>query len=360
MNVLRAHCRKRLGQFDLDLSFVAEPASTLVLVGESGAGKTTALNLLAGLVRPEGGRIELDGTVYFDDKSAVFVPPEGRSVGYVFQDYALFPHLSAFDNVAFGLRASGLAGRTRRPLVERSLHSLGISDLADRRPQQLSGGQQQRVALARALVLEPHLLLLDEPLAALDAQTRRQVRAELRRTLASLPCTTVYVTHDRFEALVFGDRIAVVEQGRIVQTGPREELLRRPRSRYVAGLMGLNLFHGTVVLHPEQAGLAELQTDDGSIHVVGAEAGSDLYVAVDPREITLHTAKPAGSAQNVFAGTVVQVEPEPPFGECARVILDTHPPLVAEVTARAVEQLRLREGLPVYASFKATAAQPYR
>ncbi len=357
--MLHALCSKRLGTLTLEVDLTAEHASTLVLVGENGAGKTTILNLLAGLLQPDRGTIEVDDVTYFDSATRVMVPAPARSIGYVFQDDALFPHLSVRENVAFGLRAQGIAGGTVRERVRAVLEQLGIAELAARRPAHLSGGQRQRVALARALVLQPSLLLLDEPLSALDAQTRRAVRTELRRTLSELPCITVLVTHHPFEALVFGDRIAVVENGRIAQTGTRQDLLQRPRSRYVAELMGLNFFQGTVASR-DASGLAEIRTDSGSLHIVHDEDGDDVLVAVDPRDITLHTTPPSGTAQNVFVGPIVQLVPEPPFGERVRVMVETHPPLVAEITAHAMQALGLREGVTVYASFKAVAARAYR
>jgi len=360
--VLIAELRRRLGSLALDVRLEAPPGETLVLVGENGAGKSTILNLLAGLLDPDEGRIELDGAVYYDAAAGVCVPAYERAIGYVFQDYALFPHLSVAENVAFGLRAAGTARAAARDRAGAALARVGLTALAGRTPGELSGGQRQRVALARALVLEPRLLLLDEPLSALDPQTRREVRAELRHALRGLACATVLVTHDPFEALVFGREIAVVEQGRLAQVGSRDDLLRQPRSRYVAELLGLNLFTGRVAARAPD-GLAEIATADGGrLHVVLDERGADgqeVLVAVDPREITLHPAPPSGTAQNVFAGTVAQLVPEPPFGERVRAVLDTTPPLVAEVTAHAVQQLGLREGTPVHASFKAVAARAY-
>ena len=356
---LFAQFAKQLGGFDLAVDLTADAGSTLVLVGESGAGKTTILSILAGLLHPDRGTIRLDGTTYFASEEGIVLPPDARSVGYVFQEYALFPHLSVFENVAFGLRAQALPRTVIRTRVGEMLAQLGISDLAGRRPAGLSGGQQQRVALARALILRPQLLLLDEPLSALDLQTRREVRTELKRLLQALQGVTLFVTHNPFEAVVFGDSISVVEEGRITQVGPREELLRHPRSRYVAELMGLNFFAGRVARR-EPSGLAEVHTREGVVRIVDAGESEDVFVAVDPREITLHTVQPSGTAQNVFSGAIVQLVPEPPFGERVRVILDTRPPLVAEITAHAVQTLGLREGLKVFASFKATAARGYR
>jgi molybdate transport system ATP-binding protein len=300
----------------------------------------------------------LDGEVYVDTDHGVAIAPYLRPIGCVFQDYALFPHLTVLDNVAFGLRAQGVEGRAARGRAHATLERLGIDDLAGSRPAKLSGGQQQRVALARALILQPRLLLLDEPLSALDMQTRQLLRGELRRILSELSCITVLVTHSAFEAMAFGQRIAVLDRGRIAQMGSREELLRHPRSNYVAGLMGVNLFRGRVVAG-QGNGLAAVETAEGRLNVSAEGAAGEIFVAIDPHEVTIHTAPPTGSAQNIFSGRIVELVPDPPFGERVRVILDTRPPLVAQITARAAQALALREGMAVYASFKATAVSVY-
>lgn len=359
MTMLSAEFAKQLGSFHLEVNLSADAGRTLVLVGENGAGKSTLLNILAGLIHPDSGTIRLGQATYFESARAIAVPADARAIGYVFQEYALFPHLSVFENVGFGLRAQGLQRRAVRSQVGEILEQLGILELADRRPPALSGGQQQRVALARALVLRPQLLLLDEPLAALDLRTRAEVRAELRGLLRALPGVTLFVTHSPVEAIVFGDTIAVVEGGRISQVGAGDELLRRPRSRYVAELMGLNFLPGRVTAR-DSRGLADVRIEGETLRIVDVDAEGDVFVAVDPRDITLHLAPPAGTAQNVIAGPIAQILPEPPFGERVRVSLNTRPHLVAEVTAQAVHALGLREGLRVYAAFKATAARAYR
>ena len=331
-----------------------------MLVGESGSGKTTALRVLAGLLIPEEGKIELDGSVYLHTKRGLFVPPEKRSIGYVAQDYALFPHLSALENVAFGLRASGVGTRAARKRARAMLERLEIGELAGRRPSRISGGQRQRVALARALVMEPRLLLLDEPLAALDLGTRRVVRTELAKLLAVLPCITVYVTHSPAEALVFGDLVAVMESGTVRQMGTRDDLLRHPRSQYVAEFLGLNLFRGRVKARTDD-GLAVVAVEDGELYLAEDWAvGETIHVVVDPREVIVSVDPPLGSARNVFVGQVEEIVPEPPAGDRMRVSIGSKPPMVAEITRGSALGMKLEPGRIVYASFKATGARVFR
>lgn len=356
--MLDARLAKRRDAFALDVAFQAAAGSITVLVGESGAGKTSVLRLLAGLDRLDEGVVTVGGTPYADAALGLHVTSWQRDIGYVAQDYALFPHLSVFENVGFGLRASGVAGRRIRPMVEEALGLVGIPELAGRTPQQLSGGQQQRAALARALVLNPALLLLDEPLSSLDLQTRRALRVELRSLLHRLPCITVYVTHSPVEALVFGDQVVVLDGGRVAQAGSREELLRYPRSPFVAELVGTNL-----LIVRETGPAAEpgptIRTPAGTLAIEESSGPGTVYLTVSPREITLFRTPPGGSAQNVFEGAILEIIPEAPGGERVRVVLDTCPALVAEVTREAVSALRLTEGIRVYAAFKATGVHLY-
>jgi molybdate transport system ATP-binding protein len=355
--VLDASLGKRRNGFVLDVAVRAPSGSTTVLVGESGAGKTSVLRLLAGLDRLDTGAVTIDGECWADTATGVHRPPWAREIGYVAQDYALFPHLSVSENVAFGLRAAGVPRRRTAARVMDALRRVGISDLAGRRATQLSGGQRQRVALARALVLEPRLLLLDEPLSSLDLQTRRVVRVELRQLLQTLECVTVYVTHSPVEALVFGEQVVVLDGGRVAQAGSREELLRRPRSGFVAELVGTNLLVGRAA--PAGTEGTIIRTPEGPLAIEAATGPGTVYLTVSPRDITLFRAPPDGSAQNVFAGTVLELVPEPPGGERVRVVLDTRPTLVAEVTREAVAALHLIPGTPVHAAFKATGVQRY-
>ncbi len=357
--MLQVQAAKRQGEFSLDVSLAVADRSVLVLVGESGAGKTTLLRLLAGLQHPDGGRIVLDGTVLFDGDGGRALPARERPIGYVSQDYALFPHLSVRENVAFGLRAGGMGSQECHPRVHVALDRLGIAELAHRQPHQLSGGQQQRVALARAIVLEPRLLLLDEPLASLDLQARRSIRGELRRVLAELGCITVYVTHSPTEAMALGEQIAVLEGGLISQMGTREDLLRHPRSPYIAEFLGLNLFRGTIVRR-EPGASARVRVSQGELAVVDPGFEGDVLLLVDPRDIILSLEPPTGSARNVLEGEIEELAPEPPAGDHVRVFLASDPPLAVEVTQQSADSLGLRPGQKVFAAFKATGVTVLR
>lgn len=350
--MLSVQVDKQLGAFRLEAAMAVGDRSVMVLVGESGSGKTTLLRLLAGLMHPDHGRIEVDGVCWFDSSTGVSMPAMDRAVGYVPQDYALFPHLTVAENVAFGLRAQGLAASTNTARAAAALDRLGMAAFASRRPLELSGGQQQRVTIARAIVLEPRLLLLDEPLSALDVQTRRAIRGELRRLLAELPCMTFYVTHSPAEALAFGEQITVLEAGRVTQSGTREDLMRHPRSAYVAEFLGVNFFRGSFATNFVE-GRAQLALPQGVLAIAKDGFQGEVSAVVHPREITLALERPAGTARNVFAGTIEELVPEPPSGELVRVSLKTNPPLIAEVTRQAVDDLKLRPGMQVFASFKA-------
>jgi molybdate transport system ATP-binding protein len=354
--LLAIRAAKRLGAFALEAELTVARGETTVLVGESGAGKSTLLRVVAGLERPDTGRVVLDDLLYYDGEAGVHLPTWRRNIGFVFQDYALFPHLTVSENVMFGLRASGIRRDEAEGRTAAMLNRLGVMELAARRIGGLSGGQQQRVALARALVLDPDVLLLDEPLSALDLRTRRSVRGELRRLLRELPCVTLYVTHNPVEAMFFGERIAVLEHGRVTQAGTPEALLRHPRSLYVAELVGTNLIYGTSGRSAH--GAVEVRTADGVLLVTGGTTDGDVFATVSPRQITLYRERPDGSAQNLFTGPVLELVPEAD-GERVRVVLGTVPPLVAEVTREAVAALELREGSLVHAGFKATGVRTY-
>jgi molybdate transport system ATP-binding protein len=374
--VLETH----LNTFHLALDFSSPERQTTVLLGESGAGKSTVLRLIAGLLTAQKGHISLGDTIYFDSERGITVPPQERPFGYVFQDYALFPHLSVFENVAFGLRAQHLARSLIRQRVGEALDMVHLPGLEQRKPTQLSGGQQQRVAIARALALQPQLLLLDEPLSALDVQTRREVRQELRHILAEVDVTTVMVTHTYLEALLFGQHILVLEQGRVLQQGGQRDLLEQPRSSYVAELIGVNFFHGSIVSYAAP-NVCALQIHNGTqpveilatLHEQDENAtrplvGEDAYVVVEPRSITLYSTQPDSSARNTFRGEIIQIvrvggsaisSRQESILRVSLLIDASMPPLTAEITEASATRLDLHEGSLVYATFKATEARAY-
>jgi molybdate transport system ATP-binding protein len=341
---LAAVARVALGTFTLDAALEVADGELCVLVGPNGAGKSTLLRALAGLVPIDAGTITIDGAVVDDPQAGVYVPPERRSVGMVFQDYLLFPHLSARDNVAFGLRARGMAKRAARVRADEWLQRLGLAAHADLRPLQLSGGQAQRVALARALAIEPALLLLDEPLSALDVQHRAEARGHLMRALAEFRGARVMVTHDPVDALTLGDRLVILEGGHISQAGTPDEIVARPRSLYVADLVGVNLYRGdargTTVQLPSGAELTVAERHEGPVLAV-----------VAPHAVVLHPRQPEGSARNVWPGAVAGIER---VGDRMRIRIDGAVPIVAEITASAATDLALADGTSVWVAVKAT------
>lgn len=358
---LDAVVRVRRGDLQVDVSLQAEPGEVLAVLGPNGAGKSTVLRVLSGLLPLESGQVRLgDEVLDAPDAAGAFVPPERRRVGVVFQDYLLFAHLSVLENVAFGLRARGVERADARRRALEWLDRVGLADVAERAPRSLSGGQAQRVALARALATEPALLLLDEPLAALDAATRRVLRADLRRHLATFGGVAVVVTHDPVDAYALADRVVVLDAGTVVQAGTIAEVTARPRSRYVADLVGTNLMVGA-------CDGTEVRAADGSrLAVVDAPVG-DVFAIVAPQSLSLSLPNAAGvasSPRNSWACTVVEVVR---LGERARVSLHAAPSadplpggaLTAEITASALDELRLRVGDDVVARAKATEVSVY-
>jgi molybdate transport system ATP-binding protein len=333
------------GGFRLDVELRAAPGEVVALLGPNGAGKTTALRALAGLAPlSEGGRLHLDGTCLDG------TPPESRPVGVVFQDYLLFPHLSALDNVAFGPRCQGLPKAAARERAAGWLERMGLTEHADARPRRLSGGQAQRVALARALATGPRLLLLDEPLAALDARTRLDVRAQLRRHLADFEAVAVLVTHDPLDAMVLADRLVVVEHGRVVQEGTPSDIARHPRTDYIARLVGLNLYRGRAEGHT-------VTLDAGPAITTTENPSGPVFVAFPPAAVTLHRDRPTGSsARNLWQCRVTGLETH---GDQIRADLTGELPLAADLTTVAAAELGLHAGAPVWATVKATQTHAY-
>ncbi|MGX6602978.1 ABC transporter ATP-binding protein [Micromonosporaceae bacterium Da 78-11] len=340
---LDAHLVVRRADFALDIELHAEPGEVVALLGPNGAGKTTALRALAGLIELDDGQIALDGT------RLDALPPEQRRIGVVFQDYLLFPHLTALDNVAFGPRCRRMPRRAARSLAEKWLTQVGLAEHTRKKPRQLSGGQAQRVALARALASEPRLLLLDEPLAALDARTRLDTRAQLRGHLASFAGATILVTHDPLDALMLADRLVIVEDGRVVQTGDAATITSQPRTDYVARLVGLNLYRG------RSTGTSVALPGDFTLITATPQAG-EVYVAFAPSAVALYATRPEGSPRNTWRATVTSVSRH---GDALRVELTGPLPVAADVTPAAAVQLELEPGREIWASLKATEATSY-
>lgn len=338
------------GNFSLDLSLDAADGDTIGLLGPNGSGKSTTLRCLAGLDAPQTGRIDIAGVTVVDTTRGIDLPPEQRSVGFVFQDYLLFPHMSVLDNVAFGLRARGEARQSAERRAREWLDRLEIGDLASRKPGRLSGGQAQRVALARALVIEPDLLLLDEPLAALDAGTRASVRSLLRRHLADFHGAVVMVTHDPMDAMVLADRVVVLEDGHAVQAGTPGDVARRPESSYVAQLVGVNMLRG----HAHD-GVVDLDSG-GEIRIANVAISGPVIVALRPEAISVHLQHPEGSARNVWQSRVSSLEAR---GDLVRLEVEGPPALTAVITPAAVADLGLHEGADVWLTAKATDLDVY-
>jgi molybdate transport system ATP-binding protein len=326
-----------LRDFELRLSLAVD--STVALIGPSGSGKTTVLNAIAGLVEPAAGRIRCDEETWFDADRRVLVPPEERRVGLVFQDYALFPHLTVRQNIEYA----------RRHGADEYLDRFRIRHLERARPGSLSGGERQRVALARALARDPEILLLDEPLAALDAHTKVDVRAELQQLLAELDIPTLLVTHDFEDAAALAGHVGVLVEGQLRQTGSPAELVAQPADPFVASFTGANLLHG----RPDGAGTGTtgVRLDDGTLIKTSDDGNGAITLAVYPWDITVSTGRPDDSAMNVIGGAIGAITE---LGNRARVTIGS---VTAEITVDSLRRLDLRPGGYAYASFKATGTR---
>jgi molybdate transport system ATP-binding protein len=312
---LEIRVRKQRALISLDVSFAVQPGIN-ILFGASGAGKTTLLDCIAGLLNPDQGTIRTRDRTLFDSERGINIPVGERQVGYVFQDLALFPHLSVEANVGYGL--SRVHSTERGLRVRKALESLELEHLRKRRPGQLSGGERQRVALARALVTEPCILLLDEPLAALDLPVRMKIADDLRRSVQDLPVPVLYVTHNRDEVFMLGERLLVLERGQLIAQGTPHEVLAAPRGETVAQLAGFeNIFDAQVTsIHEDRGtmtcrvGSARFQSAQVELEtpLVRAEAGSNLRVGISAGDILLATSAPVGlSARNILAGRLLAV-----------------------------------------------------
>ncbi|GAB3463353.1 ABC transporter ATP-binding protein [Streptomonospora sediminis] len=345
------------GTFRLDAELRARPGEVVAVLGPNGSGKSTALRALAGLESLSAGRIALEG------RDITAAPAESRPVGMVFQDYLLFGHLSALDNVAFGPRCNGTGRAEARAIAAGLLERMGLTEHAAARPGALSGGQAQRVALARALAVRPRLLLLDEPLAALDVHTRAAVRSGLRRHLADLECATVLVTHDPLDAMVLADRITVLESGRVVQAGTPGDVAQHPRTGYVAKLVGLNLYRGTARGHRVAVrggwpgdGRSGGEPQPHAEISLSEHRDGEVFAAFPPRAVALYRERPDGTPRNLWRLRIDGVER---FGDQVRVHLAGGFPLLADITPEALAELRLVDGMQVWAGVKATEVRCY-
>jgi molybdate transport system ATP-binding protein len=350
--MLRAELAGSLGELRLETRLEVDAGRCLAVLGPSGAGKSSVLRMIAGLVRPRRGRVECGHGLWLDTEAGIELAPERRRCGYVFQDYALFGHMSAWRNVAYAQRDVPRA-RRRSAAIE-LLDRFGVGRLAGARPATLSGGERQRVALARALGSDPNALLLDEPLSALDVSTRAKATRALLELLAEAAVPTLMVTHDFDEAAAIADEVAVIEDGRIVQRGSAEELSARPVSAFVADLTGAVVLSGRAL--PRADGLTEIALDGGGT-VLSTDAGEGrVAISVHPWEVTLEPADATAdsSARNHLRGRVSSVRP---VGNRLRVGIEAGQPLVAEVTAGARDELGLGPGVAVVASWKATATR---
>jgi molybdate transport system ATP-binding protein len=352
MSALELALSDRLREIDLDVELEVGPASCVALAGPSGAGKTTVLRTVAGLHRPTRGVVSVDGERWLDTEAGIDVEPERRRCGFLFQEFALFPHLTAQRNVAFGIRGVPPAERRRRALA--MLERFGVERVANARPGSLSGGERQRVALARALAPQPRVLLLDEPLAALDARTRARAGRELALALRDVGVPAILVTHDFGDAALLGDGVCVMDRGHVVQRGPAGELSARPASSFVADFAGAVVLAGRAM--PEPGGLTRVELEGGGAVRSTDHADGPVAVSMFPWEISIELpgkARP-GSALNRVAAEITSLTT---VGNRVRVGLAAPQTMVAEVTTESVEGLDLRRGGLVNAVWKATATR---
>jgi len=338
-----------LDEFHLrDIALDVAPGETFVILGPTGAGKTVLLETIAGLYRPEEGRILIN------DEDVTGLPPERRGVGFVYQDYALFPHLNVAGNIAFGLKLQRLERSAIEKRVAETGELLGIDHLLHRRPDTLSGGEQQRVALARALVVEPRLLLLDEPLSALDPETRESLQREMARLHRELGTTTIHVTHDFEEAVALGDHIAVVHEGRVRQVGFPEDIFRRPASEFVAHFVGVrNVFRGHIL--PKANGHQTLALDGVEVAVL-TELEGDVHASLRPEDIVLSREPLRSSARNVFKGHIAEIVDR---GTLIYVTVDVPPAFTCVITRTSLEEMALKQGAEACIAFKASAVHVF-
>ena len=345
---LRVDIAARAGRFDVSCGFEVPAGDTVALIGASGAGKTTVLRSIAGLLRPRTGSVSMGDAIWFDADRRVWVAPQRRDCTMVFAESALFGHMTVHDNVAFGLRAGGEPRRVAEARAREALAMVGVEEFGRRKAATLSSGEAQRVAIARALAPRPRALLLDEPLSSIDVERRPPVRATLAGIIASSGIAAVLVTHDPVEAMLFSDRLVVMENGEVAQRGSPAELRERPRTSYVAAFAGVNLYRGNA--RPLLGGVSAVDVDATTLLIPGSVAGP-VALVVDPDAVVLSRAPAQSSARNSLHGIVEGVVPD---GASLRVNVKSAPPIVARVTRTAADELGLAPGAEVFASFKAS------
>ena len=347
---------KQLRDFLLEVSLSVAKGKTLVLIGENGAGKSTVLNLISGLLPPDSGEVILKGRVLYSQADQIDVAAEYRNIGHLFQSYALFPHLSVFDNVAFGLRCRKMPKMELASRVRGYLEEMNLAGLSGERVGNLSGGQRQRVALARALILEPDLLLLDEPLAALDVKSQATMRRELRESISLAGIPAIVVTHNFEEVLALADRVAVMNQGRIVQTGPPDEVFHRPNCEFIAHFTGIeNIFRGVC---SKDSGISTITIGSRSIITASnsCKEGTEVYATIRPEDVLISRTPVTSSARNSLPGRITGIANN---GLFVKLTVDAGMRIVSVLTRQGFEEMGLSVGDQVHLTFKAAAVHVF-
>ncbi|WP_319378176.1 ATP-binding cassette domain-containing protein [uncultured Methanocorpusculum sp.] len=340
----------QLGEFSFsDLNLDVKEGEYCIILGPTGAGKTILLETIAGIHYPKSGRICLNG------KDITNTPPESRGIGMVYQDYMLFPHMTVGENIDFGLKEQGVAKPEREAAVKKIAATFGISHLLDRHPQTLSGGEQQRTAIARSLLLRPSVLLLDEPLSALDTITRERLRNELKAIHTETGMTILHITHHFEDIYALADRVIVMREGKIIQEGTPDTILRHPISHFIANFTGMdNIFTGYAEM--TSSGVAEIRIGTTIIRAV-TELTGQVHAGIRPEDMIISSEPFTSSAQNSFSGVVTQIID---VGAYSKIIVDTGLLLTAILTHQSIQRLGITVGTSIWVTFKATSVHVFR